>query len=220
MKNKTYLKAVILSACISLFICPEVSGRINKAGGYGAFAACDTWQKWAEHITGGDFEFVDLVRYDNEEYEELAAYVYTRFMANAGDEEFATEVRNDEHVEYAHDDEYAFDTAGEYTVPGYDEWYDEEGRGDPGDEAGYEAEYNAEHYYSRACYDSDEYSADEYASFYDDEGSDMDGYYEAGADDDSEYNKAYKEDDEDECEDYDDEYEDCPSGYEEDACGD
>ena len=89
MKNKTFLTAVILSVCISLFICPEVSGRINKAGGYGSFSACDTWQKWVEHITGGDFEFTDFDRHDNEGSEELAAYVYDRFMTNADDDEDA-----------------------------------------------------------------------------------------------------------------------------------
>ncbi|RKY09981.1 MAG: hypothetical protein DRP66_00805 [Planctomycetota bacterium] len=70
MKNKTFLTAVILSACISLFICPELSGRINKADGYGAFAACDTWQKWAEHITGGDLEFSDFTQNDKKECED------------------------------------------------------------------------------------------------------------------------------------------------------
>ena len=240
MKNKTFLTAVILSACISLFICPELSGRINKADGYGAFAACDTWQKWAEHITGGDFEFTDFARHDSKECEELAAYIYDRFMTNADD------------------DEYACDMTDEYTVPEYDEWYDdedrfamyagdeygrayheepdgeeyyEEGWADPsyysdmGDEDSYEVQYNAEHYYSRAYYDGDEYSADEYASFYDDERSDTDDNYEAG---DCEHDEAYKEDDEDDCEDYDDEYEeydedeDCLSEYDEDedACSD
>ena len=66
MKNQTFLTAVILSACMFLFICPEVSGRINKADGYGAFSACDTWQKWAEHITGGDLEFSDFAQNDKE----------------------------------------------------------------------------------------------------------------------------------------------------------
>ena len=204
MKNKTFLTAVILSACISLFICPELSGRINKADGYGAFAACDTWQKWAEHITGGDFEFTGFARHDNEECEELAAYVYERFMTNSDDDEFATEARDDEYMEYAYDGEYASDMTDDYTVPGYDEWYDEEGwsdpsydrsyYSDPGGEEGYEAEYNAEHYYSRAYYDDDEYAADKYASFYDDEQSDMDGYYEACEEDadDCEYDQRHQ----------------------------
>ena len=202
MKNRTYLTSLILSACISLFICPEVSGRINKADGYGAFAACDTWQKWVEHITGGDFEFTDFARHDNEECEELAAYVYERFMTNAGDDELATEAQDDKYMTDAYGGEYASDTTDDYTVPGYDERYDEEGWSDPsyfsdmGGEDSYEVEYNIEHYYSHAYY-----AADEYASFYNDERSDMDDNYEAG-----DY-EAYEEEDEDDCEDSDDEYE-------------
>ena len=80
MKSKIFLTAVILSACMFLFICPEVSGRINKADGYGAFAACDTWQKWAEHITSGDFEFTGFAQNDKEgredyddEYEDFSS---------------------------------------------------------------------------------------------------------------------------------------------------
>jgi hypothetical protein len=224
MKNRTYLTSLILSACISLFICPEVSGRINKADGYGAFAACDTWQKWVEHITGGDFEFTDFARHDNEECEELAAYVYERFMTNAGDDELATEAQDDKYMTDAYGGEYASDTTDDYTVPGYDERYDEEGwsdpsydrsyYSDPGGEDSYGAEYNIEHYYLHAYY-----AADEYASFYDDERPDMDDNYEAGDYED------YEDKDEDDCEDYDDEYdeaeyEDCPSEYEEDAYSD
>lgn len=74
MKNKIFLTAVILSACMFLFICPAVSGRINEADDYGAFAACDTWQKWAEHITNGDFEFTGFARHDNEGSDEYASF--------------------------------------------------------------------------------------------------------------------------------------------------
>ncbi len=129
MRNKSYLTALILSVCISPLVCPEVSERTNKAGGYGAFAACDTWQKWVEHITGGNLEFAGFARHDDKECQELAAYVYETFMTNAGDDEYATEAHDDmqtsraadEYMEYAYNDEYASDTRDDHAVPGYDD---------------------------------------------------------------------------------------------------
>ena len=196
MRNKLILTTVILSAFMSLFICPQVSGRIDKAGDYGAFAECDTWQKWVEHITDGDFKFTGFARYDGKECEELAAYVYDKFMTNAAD------------------DEYASDTTVNYAVPGYDESYDEEDRFD----LYVDDEYNIEQYDSHAYYDNDEYSAaDEYASFYNDEQPDIDSSNGAGEDEDYE---AYEDDCDDYEDDYEDNYEDYPGHSEASPCYD
>jgi len=134
MRNKSHLMAVILSACILLSVCPALAGQFRRVRGYGSFAACDTWQKWVKHITGGDLSFAGTARHDKKTSRQPATstYTYNNFTTDADgrfatdeyhDEGYTAEAWGGEYMTYEYQDIPAPEVDSEYPVCEYDEEY-------------------------------------------------------------------------------------------------